>query len=281
MKLPLVLVYFALAAFACKAAPSTEQGPKSVAAIAPSAVPSSPRSDEVLVLRAQLAEAQRFQEQILTTVYWSLGTLAGVAVLLVGFGWWTNFRVYERDKQSLERELRTLLVESSAQARDEQKKASADQYAALRQQLESALSAGETRLSTTFTTLSEASEKRLAAQVAQVRSTYTTLRDQVRELHLSAHVRERLEERASKSYRNALQTTVTALELANEIGEDYSVGNILDLVTEDMNTILSGNDLPIDNFLVGQLIDALNAVKGSHAHAAAALKSKASRLVSA
>jgi hypothetical protein len=45
--------------------------------------------------------------RLLNTVYWSLGTLATVTALLIGFGWFANFRVYERDKGAMRTELLT------------------------------------------------------------------------------------------------------------------------------------------------------------------------------
>ena len=45
--------------------------------------------------------------RLLNTVYCSLGTLANVTALLIGFGWFANFRVYERDKGAMRTELLT------------------------------------------------------------------------------------------------------------------------------------------------------------------------------
>lgn len=66
---------------------------------------SSQDLENVKVLQTQLEVTKSFQNNLLQTVYWSLGTLATLAVLLVGFGWYTNFRVYERDKKALSEEL--------------------------------------------------------------------------------------------------------------------------------------------------------------------------------
>ncbi|MEH6999875.1 MAG: hypothetical protein V7542_15875 [Limnobacter sp.] len=239
-----------------------------------------PPSEEVIVLRAQLSEAQRFQEQVLSTVYWSLGTLGAVAVLLVGYGWWTNFRVYERDKQSLEREMRSILLDAVRQLKDEHQALAEKQYSELSQNLSEAVSSTEKRISTATGALIETSEKQILAQVAQVKSSYNTLRNDVRKLDLAAQLQERQGALSEELYRNALQSSVSALELANQIGDEFDVGDVLDLVAEDINTVLKGNDRPIDNFLVGQLVEALDAVKGTHAHAAAGLKSKAPDLVS-
>ena len=42
---------------------------------------------------------------MLTTVYWCLGTLVGVFLLLIGFNWFTNFRLNQREISTLREEL--------------------------------------------------------------------------------------------------------------------------------------------------------------------------------
>jgi len=79
---------------------------------APSAKPDSATTQaaqaerEIAVLRGQLETMRQYDQRLLTTVYWSLGGLLTVAVLLIGFGWYANFRVYERDKAALSDALR-------------------------------------------------------------------------------------------------------------------------------------------------------------------------------
>lgn len=252
---------------------------------APAANPARPpivsTPEEVIVLRTQVAELQRFQEQVLGTVYWTLSALASVTVLLVSFGWWTNFRVYERDKDTLERALRTQMTDLLATSSDELRKSTLEQISEIMHQLDASVSTTENRLSDALTANLNALEKKLSSQVMQVKSTLVSQTRRIRDLELLAQLQEREEARNRNSYRNALQCSVSALQIANEISSDYSVGNTLDMVAEDIRTILAGNDLPIDNYLIGQLIEALNAVTGTHAHAAAALREKASALATA
>ena len=82
-----------------------------------------------------------------------------------------------------------------------------------------------------------------------------------------------------KIYRNALQDAVTALELANEIAYENTVGEVLDFVASDMADVLTHKANPIDNFLVAQLVAALDSITGVHAHAASGLKAKAGTLL--
>lgn len=66
-------------------------------------------TSEVIVLRSQLQTMQEYDQKLLTTVYWALGVVGGIAVLLVGYGWFTNWRIYERDKAALTQELESQL----------------------------------------------------------------------------------------------------------------------------------------------------------------------------
>jgi hypothetical protein len=62
---------------------------------------------QIELLESQLTAIREYNSSLLQTVYWSLGVVVVLAVALVGFGWFTNFRVYERDKNSIRQELLT------------------------------------------------------------------------------------------------------------------------------------------------------------------------------
>lgn len=250
-------------------------------ASAPTAGTSSPlHQTEHAIAKAELDVTRKFQEQLLATVFWSLGTLAAVAVLLVGYSWWNNSRNYDRDKIAFEREIRTLLAEVAAKLSDEQRTAIQTTLDSLDKKLSERAREAEAKLSSSTTATIEASGKQIAAQVTQIKASLASVRTELDKLHLTAHLQEHLKTRAGGNYRNALQYSVTALEMALKIGDQYEVGNVLDLVSEDVTTILGGKDLPIDNFLIGQLVQVLDSIKGPHAHAAAAIKSLAPRMLS-
>lgn len=61
---------------------------------------------EARILRAQLETARQYDQRLVETVYWGLGTVVTIAIALVGFGAFANLRLYERDKASLREELR-------------------------------------------------------------------------------------------------------------------------------------------------------------------------------
>ena len=66
---------------------------------------------ELLLLREQNKLIKSHQASLLSTVHWSLGVLVTVAALLVGFGWWTNFRMHEADKERLKKEVKSDISE--------------------------------------------------------------------------------------------------------------------------------------------------------------------------
>ena len=66
---------------------------------------------EVIELRAQLEQMRRTDDQLLETIYWSLGGLVTVSVILVGYSWFSSTRTHERDREALKQELRSLVRE--------------------------------------------------------------------------------------------------------------------------------------------------------------------------
>ncbi|KKL01516.1 hypothetical protein SD53_09670 [Rheinheimera mesophila] len=72
----------------------------------------------VIELKAQLQEMkirndllENYQSSLLSTVHWSLSFMGGIALLLIGYGWWSNSKIHEKDKQQLKQEIATLLGE--------------------------------------------------------------------------------------------------------------------------------------------------------------------------
>jgi hypothetical protein len=60
---------------------------------------------EVEHLNTEIRMLKEFQTSILQTVYWSLGVVIAIAVVLIGYNWVTAYKIYDRDKQTLRQDI--------------------------------------------------------------------------------------------------------------------------------------------------------------------------------
>lgn len=56
---------------------------------------------QIEVLKAQIEVMKSYQDKFLSTVYWSLGTVAAFLVFFAGFNWFTNIKNQEKESQLL------------------------------------------------------------------------------------------------------------------------------------------------------------------------------------
>lgn len=70
------------------------------------------------VLEAQLDTMREYDQKLLATVYWSLGGVFLLVVLVGGINWFTNYRLYERERESLREASKLATQEEAAKLRD-------------------------------------------------------------------------------------------------------------------------------------------------------------------
>ncbi len=189
--------------------------------------------ENIDVLRAQLETTKRFQADILSTVHWSLGVLVAISIILVGFGWYANFRVYERDKQSLREEVHSqmklgldklnLAVESkqseSLKLISEQiTKETQEAHSSLRDHIE------KNKIN---------SERMLGAVVSDIKH-----------LKIKLFKIERDHWIEKKVIHNALARSISILELAMSVRDFHTISEALDMVHNDLVEIHKDRSIP-------------------------------------
>ncbi|MGN0925142.1 hypothetical protein [Ectopseudomonas mendocina] len=63
---------------------------------------------QIELLKREIEITQKFIDRILATVYWSLGSVVVLTVLLTGFGWYSNTRLHSRDVEAMRKEVENL-----------------------------------------------------------------------------------------------------------------------------------------------------------------------------
>ena len=79
-----------------------------------SALAQTPQGTQQEVINTWFEILKDYNDRLIATVYWSLGIVGVVFAGILGFSWLANFKIYERDKISLENKLDSNAAEASA-----------------------------------------------------------------------------------------------------------------------------------------------------------------------
>jgi hypothetical protein len=238
--LPLIMIgLIGSIAAAQTTATSPTQAAPGVTAVQPSAValPHSGQTaseTENAVLRARLEEERTYNSAILQTVYWSLGVLVTLSIALIGFGWFANFRVYERDKEALTKALDGHLTTGLSNAKEMIRHGIED----LRQHV---VRETERMHVESASTIDSAITARLADIEAKLERTERAFKDTRLEHELL---------RANylfgqAQHGNAFNACLSAISLAHDLGKPHVVHSVLDELEKQINKMngVFGSDI--------------------------------------
>ena len=261
-------------------ADSVPDSPRTVAS-RPSVIPAHPQGtaprplsgnpdSAVAVLHAQLEERRESDDRLLATVHWSLGTIAAVSILLLGFGWWTNFRVYERDKAALRQDLAASLTDSFARLQATNQ----DEFSRLRAlaqeemlrfhndtraEVDALRRSIEPRFQTLRDEVVSAIDSKLAAHALQSTSDIAGLKAGLIAVSIR-NAEADLDKWAEKEvWDNAIMAALTLISLARQSNEDWRVTRALEAITRFVN---AGGGA--DSFTYGDIIRRLDQLPESH-----------------
>jgi hypothetical protein len=97
----LIICVFVCLVFVAKAVKTTP-----TANLPSQTVAATPAPDASAIVRAELAAVKDYDQRLLSTVYWSLSGVFLLVVLIGGVNWFTNYRLYERERDSLRQTLK-------------------------------------------------------------------------------------------------------------------------------------------------------------------------------
>lgn len=189
--------------------------------------------------------AHHYFEQMLSVILWSLATVVTLAVLLVGYGWYVNSRVYERDRAMLMDEVQRTARRHADTTRAELDKAFDDALARYR------LSAEEQRqaLATFQANIERTAQSTLAAHLDANTESIRRLEFDVAHLQAETWKNQRV-------FENALSCGVEMLDVANKLRSPYHRDIALTEIHRDLEKIVA-DDARIASATLSQLEVAL------------------------
>jgi len=212
---------------------------------------SAPKVDSTLIaLRAQLETMRSYDNRLISTVYYALAALGGVALLLVGFGWWTNFKLYERERDALQHALR-------AQVKDEIEKARKATEASLAQMRSEMAETSSEHLRR----VEIAAKSAASASVRSLESTIGDMQDDLVNAQYAVASKE-FEEARGKGYKSLIVSSgVRALKLAlrTHHSQFWRVSGTLDTI---LKIVDDGSKL--EGYYERELMDALTDIPSQY-----------------
>jgi len=149
---------------------------------------------EADLLRAQLETMRDYDQRLIETVYWALGVTAALAVLVAGFSWFSNLRLYQRDRDALRDQVRSLSQSATATISE----ANTRELHAIREAVEVTVG------------------KEVSSKTGQFESVLESLRSEISELRVVNHRLEAKLWEAEPVYANAFLEYTNALSAAVE-----------------------------------------------------------------
>jgi hypothetical protein len=187
--------------------------------------------EEVIALRAQLETMRQYDQRLLETVYWSLGGMFTVVIVIVGVGWYTNFRLYERDKSALRQDL---LLSIKDDTRKEIESAARQAHKELREAIDPA------------STKSNSDLHRLSREVKGIKYDLYELETSQQEIN--------------RVYNNVLRSYIKMIEVAQAMGQDYFISRTLGDVVRVLKILANEEVTPLDGGVakdVTKMLDSL------------------------
>ncbi|MES2462056.1 MAG: hypothetical protein V4671_15840 [Armatimonadota bacterium] len=223
---------------------------------------------EVAVLRAQLQTMKDYDGRLLGTVYWSLAGMFSVIFVVLGAGYFINFRSYERDREAIKdsilNEVRAELVAQHAT-----EKAEIDLFHAnAEKMIDTGLSEIPAKLEESskkaVAGVEESSKKAVAGveqsskkAVADIERKIEVMQSDVNDMKFDLLKIEAVRWRETGVFNNALRTECETIQFLKQVKRDYWLGQRVENIKSDLNRLIK-DKARLSTGVSGNIMEALN-----------------------
>ncbi len=202
-------------------------------------------------LETQVNLTDKYLDRITNTVFWSLSVLGGIAALLVGFGWFSNFKVYQRDKKALREELENIIGTSL----EKQENLISQRLSKIPSEIDSQIDSLKEEVNSESKKHVENSFDELKSEINNLKASVNSLKTKYKDLRLKDLDMKRRYWEIKDVPSNELMDCVRIMELATELNKDHAISSSIDRVRailKDGHNIYHG-----DEFELVEVLDSL------------------------
>jgi hypothetical protein len=185
----------------------------------------------VIALRAQNEVIQSYGNKMLDVVYWSLGGVVTLTAILVGFSWFANMRLHERDKAALRQELLAAVASEGSRLGEESQKTR-----------EALATAQATTLAAIRSELDGLVEDAIGVAQRATSSELSVIRGQIAMLRIEALRTEARDWVQQNILTNAVRTYFEVIDIARPLVGDYFAEHHIAEAIDEMRRHLHGID---------------------------------------
>ncbi|ELB2157619.1 hypothetical protein QNZ88_004513 [Vibrio parahaemolyticus] len=218
-------------------------------------------NEQIALLEQQVTIMKEYQDSLLSTIHWTLGSVITVGIFLIGYNWFSNFKAYERDKESLKVELKSTIDVELEHSKSEVHKIVNDLKGTLQELVDDKI-----------TPLSRNLDIKL-------NSRYNSLNNDILRLSIYRHQQERLNWNEREVYVNALRSSLSILDICMTLNDQWVLAKAIDSLLEDLNSILKKEcSVYPDAELIRNTVAALDKLPPEHALSVSSSKEKISQI---
>lgn len=203
-------------------------------------------SIQVILLKNQLSLMKEHQNSLLTSVYWSLGVVLAVGLLLVGYGWYVNSKSIEREKTALKAELNGNIEERFSHIEV--------------QFLRNIQTTVDNSIELHLNTISQNIEN-LSGQAKQINNNLSFETTQIRIVLSSALAKRDFDQ---ERYGGSLVQGIVMLKYALEIKQESTVGDALDYIQKSLEHLIKSDMRVLDAYLISSFTNVIDQCPASH-----------------